>query len=78
MDSSWHLEVTTEKLEDLELEGVKEILAEGEVGEVEEEMVIEMEDVCLGQVFFQIYPQKSMSSSSFFHYDQNDEDLQDS
>ena len=55
MDSSWHLEVTTEKLE----EGLKEILAEGEVGgELEEETVREIEDVCIGEVFSHIHPQK--------------------
>ena len=50
-----------EKLE----EGLKETLAEGEVGEVEEETVIEIEDVCIGEVISHIYPQKSMSSSPF-------------
>ena len=74
LDSSWHLEVTTEKLE----EGLKETLVEGEVGEVEEETVREIEDVCIGEVFFHIYPQKAMSFSPFFSFDQNDKDLQDS
>ena len=50
LDSSWHLEVTTEKLE----EGLKEILVEGEVGGELEETVREIEDVCIGEVFFDI------------------------
>ena len=58
LDSSWHLEVTTEKLEDLELEGVKEILAEGEVGGELDDTVREIEDVCIGEVFSHIHPQK--------------------
>ena len=56
LDSSWHLKVTTEKVED----GVKETLAEGDVGELEE-TVSEIEDVCLGEVFSYIYPQKLLS-----------------
>ena len=51
LDSSWHLEVTTEKVE----EGLKETLAEGEVGGELEETAREIEDVCLGEVFSHIY-----------------------
>ena len=46
LDSSWHLEVTTEEVK----EGLKKTVAEGEVGEMEE-TVKEIEDVCLGEVF---------------------------
>ena len=63
-----------EKLE----EGLKDTLAEGEVGEVEEETVREIEDVCIGEVFSHIFTQKSMSSSPLFPLDQNDKGLQDS
>ena len=42
--------MTTEKLE----EGLKEILVEGEVGGELEETVREIEDVCIGEVFFDI------------------------
>ena len=47
LDPTWHLEVTTESLE----EGPKETLVNGAVGELEEEMVREIEDVCIGEVF---------------------------
>ena len=50
LDSSWHLEVTTEKVE----EGLKETLAEGEVGGELEETAREIGDVCLGEVFSHI------------------------
>ena len=46
LDSSWHLEVTTEEVK----EGLKKTVSEGEVGEMEE-TVREIEDVCLGEVF---------------------------
>ena len=47
LDPTWHLEVTTESSE----EGPKETLVNGAVGELEEEMVREIEDVCIGEVF---------------------------
>ena len=47
LDPTWHLEVTTKRLE----EGPKETLVNGAVGELEEEMVREIEDVCIGEVF---------------------------
>ena len=50
LDSSWHLEVTTEGVKEGLKEGLKKTLSEGEVGEMEE-TVMEIEDVCLEKVF---------------------------
>ena len=70
LDSSWHLEVTTEEVK----EGLKKTVSEGEVGEMEE-TVTEIEDVCLGEVFL-LKDHTHLSICS--PLDHNDNELQDS
>ena len=72
LDSSWHLKVTTEKVED----GVKETLAEGDVGELEE-TVSEIGDVCLERCSL-IYILKNYCPAIQSPPDHNEKDLQDS